>query len=68
MRVLIAHNQYRSIGGEERHVNLLEEGLRRAGVDVRRLDVKSLTGVSLRERLSIRSDSHVQARWRPSYP
>ena len=38
MRVLIAHNRYRLTGGEERHVELLERGLREAGVDVRRFE------------------------------
>jgi glycosyltransferase involved in cell wall biosynthesis len=33
MRVLIAHNRYRSEGGEERHVSLLEQGLYDAGVE-----------------------------------
>jgi len=35
LRVLLAHGMYRHPGGEERHVALLEEGLRRAGADVR---------------------------------
>lgn len=34
MKVLIVHNRYRSPGGEERHVALLEVGLREAGVCV----------------------------------
>jgi glycosyltransferase involved in cell wall biosynthesis len=38
MRVLIAHNRYRLAGGEERHVELLETGLRQAGVQVRRFE------------------------------
>lgn len=38
MRVLIAHNRYRQPGGEERHVDLLEQGLREAGVEVRRFE------------------------------
>jgi glycosyltransferase involved in cell wall biosynthesis len=46
MRVLIAHNRYRIPGGEERHVELLEEGLRAAGIEVRRFERNSdeLTG------------------------
>jgi glycosyltransferase involved in cell wall biosynthesis len=38
MRVLIAHNRYRLTGGEERHVELLEQGLREAGIEVRRFE------------------------------
>ncbi len=38
MRVLIAHNRYRVPGGEERHVELLEQGLVEAGVEVRRFE------------------------------
>ena len=41
MRVLIAHNRYRIEGGEERHVELLEEGLRAAGIEVRRFERES---------------------------
>ena len=41
MRVLIAHNRYRVPGGEERHVELLEQGLREAGVEVRRFERSS---------------------------
>jgi glycosyltransferase involved in cell wall biosynthesis len=32
---LLSHNRYRRAGGEERHVALLDQGLREAGVDVR---------------------------------
>jgi glycosyltransferase involved in cell wall biosynthesis len=38
MRVLIAHNRYRQPGGEERHIDLLEQGLIEAGVEVRRFE------------------------------
>jgi glycosyltransferase involved in cell wall biosynthesis len=38
VRVLIAHNRYRANGGEERHVELLDRGLREAGVEVRRFE------------------------------
>jgi glycosyltransferase involved in cell wall biosynthesis len=38
MRVLLAHNRYRLPGGEERHVELLEEGLLEAGIEVRRFE------------------------------
>ena len=42
MRVLLAHNRYRISGGEERHVDLLEQGLTAAGADVKRFDRASL--------------------------
>jgi glycosyltransferase involved in cell wall biosynthesis len=51
MRVLIAHGEYRARGGEERHVELLEEGLRAAGADVavyRRGPVAESLGAKLR--------------------
>jgi glycosyltransferase involved in cell wall biosynthesis len=38
MKVLLAHNRYRVPGGEERHVDLLEQGLTQAGVVVRRFE------------------------------
>src|SRR5581483_7170306 len=38
VRVLIAHNRYRTPGGEERHVDLLEQGLLQRGVEVRRFE------------------------------
>jgi glycosyltransferase involved in cell wall biosynthesis len=41
MRVLLAHNRYRFSGGEERHVDLLEAGLRRQGHDVARFEANS---------------------------
>lgn len=41
MRVLIAHNRYRERGGEDRHVDLLERGLRDAGVESRRFEPAS---------------------------
>lgn len=43
MRTLLAHNRYRSPGGEERHVELLEAGLLQAGVAVRRFERSSTT-------------------------
>lgn len=51
MRVLIAHNRYRSPGGEETHVDLLERGLGRAGVETRRFERESaeLAGSPLRK-------------------
>jgi len=41
MRVLIAHNRYRNTGGEETDVNHIEEGLRGAGIEVRRFEKDS---------------------------
>jgi glycosyltransferase involved in cell wall biosynthesis len=41
MKVLLAHNRYRVPGGEERHVDLLEQGLTAAGVEVRRFERNS---------------------------
>ena len=41
MRVLIAHNRYRSKGGEDRNVELLVDGLDQHGVDVRLLELSS---------------------------
>jgi glycosyltransferase involved in cell wall biosynthesis len=41
VRVLLAHNRYRAFGGEERHLDLLEEGLTEAGVEVRRFEKAS---------------------------
>ena len=50
MRVLIAHNRYRLAGGEERHVELLERGLRDAGVEVRLFERNSETITHSRRR------------------
>jgi glycosyltransferase involved in cell wall biosynthesis len=54
MRVLIAHSRYRSPGGEERHVDLLEQGLRGAGICVSRYE-RGLTGTraSLASRIAL---------------
>src|SRR5581483_3158470 len=43
MRVLLVHNRYRSTGGEERHVDLLEEWLPSAGIETQRFEVISPT-------------------------
>jgi glycosyltransferase involved in cell wall biosynthesis len=50
VKVLIAHNRYRTAGGEERHVDLLESGLRERGVAVRRFerDSSELAGSRLK--------------------
>jgi len=53
MRVLLAHNRYRTEGGEERHVDLLEDWLRRAGIEVGRLDVTSPQSASLSTRVRL---------------
>jgi glycosyltransferase involved in cell wall biosynthesis len=42
VRVLLVHNRYRSFGGEERHLDLLEQGLGEAGVEVRRFERASV--------------------------
>ena len=54
MRVLIAHSRYRVAGGEERHVELLERGLREAGVEVGRYE-RGVRGMeySLRSRVAL---------------
>lgn len=41
LRVILAHNRYRTAGGEERHVRLLEQALRAAAIDVSLLEVRS---------------------------
>jgi glycosyltransferase involved in cell wall biosynthesis len=51
MRVLIVHNRYRRVGGEERHIDLLEASLPHVGVDVRRFEATSPDDASLGERL-----------------
>lgn len=53
MRVLLVHNRYRSVGGEERHIDLLEEWLPRTGVDVRRFEVLSPTAATLLDRVRL---------------
>lgn len=53
MRVLLVHNRYRSSGGEERHVDLLEMWLAETGVDVRRFEVQSPDEPSLLERVKL---------------
>ena len=51
VRVLLVHNRYRTPGGEEHHIDLLEQWLPRAGVDVRRFEVTSPTNASTLERV-----------------
>ena len=53
MRVLLAHNRYRTSGGEERHVDLLAEWLPRVGVEVARLEVESPNDASPAERMRL---------------
>jgi glycosyltransferase involved in cell wall biosynthesis len=53
MRIALVHNRYRSAGGEERHVDLLEDWLLTAGVEVRRFEIRSPTKVSPLERLKL---------------
>jgi glycosyltransferase involved in cell wall biosynthesis len=51
VRLLLVHNRYRTSGGEERHIELLEEWLPQVGVDVRRFEVASPDDPSLLDRL-----------------
>jgi glycosyltransferase involved in cell wall biosynthesis len=54
MRVLIVHNRYRLVGGEERHISLLHDELARVGVDVDLLTVDSgSVGSSVRSRIAL---------------
>lgn len=53
VRVLLVHNRYRTTGGEERHIDLLEEWLPQAGVDVRRFEVRSPDEPPLLTRLQL---------------
>jgi glycosyltransferase involved in cell wall biosynthesis len=55
VRVLLVHNRYRVIGGEERHIDLLEEWLPRWGIEVRRFEVQSHESDSLLERIRLGS-------------
>jgi glycosyltransferase involved in cell wall biosynthesis len=41
MKVLLAHNRYRLLGGEDRHVALLRQALAEAGVETRLLEPRS---------------------------
>ena len=53
VRVLLVHNRYRTAGGEERHIDLLEDWLPRVGVDVRRFEVASPDDASLLARIGM---------------
>jgi glycosyltransferase involved in cell wall biosynthesis len=53
VRVLLVHNRYRAVGGEERHIDLLEQWLPTAGVEVLRFDVVSAEDLSLLERVRL---------------
>src|SRR5690348_6965772 len=53
VRVLLAHNRYRTAGGEERHIDLLEQMLPSKGVEVRRFEVVSPNESSMAKRLSL---------------
>jgi glycosyltransferase involved in cell wall biosynthesis len=54
VRVLLAHNRYRSFGGEERHLDLLQAGLEEAGAEVRRFERASAeAGETLAKRIAI---------------
>jgi glycosyltransferase involved in cell wall biosynthesis len=41
MRVLLAHNRYRLVGGEDRHVALLRESLDQAGIETQLFEPRS---------------------------
>ncbi len=77
LRVLIAHNRYHEVGGEERHVELLERGLAEAGVDVLRFERdsgeldgsvirKAVAGLVLTYRPGAGGIRQVLREWRPS--
>jgi len=53
MRVLLAHDRYRIPGGEERHLDLLEEWLPQAGLEVGRLEVTSPENATLLSRVRL---------------
>lgn len=53
VRVLLVHNRYRIPGGEERHIDLLEDSLLCAGFDVARFEVASPDDASRVERLRL---------------
>ena len=53
MRVLIVHNRYRQVGGEERHIDLLTASLPSAGIEVRRFDASSPGAPSCIERAKL---------------
>jgi glycosyltransferase involved in cell wall biosynthesis len=77
VRVLLAHNRYRLFGGEEHHLDLLEEGLTEAGVEVRRFERASADAGQTRtrrlalgfgmtyRRSSARSMGHLLRAWKP---
>lgn len=51
MHVLLVHNRYRTEGGEERHIDLLEKWLPQVGVETRRFEVASPDDASLLQRV-----------------
>ena len=54
MRVLLVHTRYRQFGGEERHLDLIQQGLRDAGAEVLRLEAwSSEAGTSLLARAGV---------------
>ena len=76
MRVLIAHNRYRNPGGEERHVDLLQEALLNVGIDARRFERLSaeldtsrrkrlVAGLALTYRPGGGGIGHTLDEWRP---
>src|SRR4051794_19801527 len=63
LRTLLAHNRYRFVGGEERHVELLRQYLPAAGVEVDRFEVDS---GSIRDSLAARVRVAAGLAYRPS--
>jgi glycosyltransferase involved in cell wall biosynthesis len=53
MRILLLHNRYRTGGGEEQHLDLLEQGLTAHGVDVDRFEVVSPSEPGIWRRMTI---------------
>src|SRR5260221_12893431 len=53
VRVLLAHNRYRTPGGEERHVELLADVLRASGLIVESFIAAIVEGASLRSRIGL---------------
>jgi len=55
MRVLLVHNRYRTPGGEERHIDLLEEELGTHHLRIKRYEVTSPTQLNLARRVAVGS-------------
>ena len=53
MRVMMVHNRYRSVGGEEQHIATIEAGLESQGVQVSRVEVETSRDLSRLARLRL---------------